>query len=178
MKFSETDLRGAYIIDLEPVRDERGSFARAFCGNEFEQHGLKTAFVQGNISSSKEAGTLRGLHYQTPPYEEAKLICCIRGALLDVIIDLRTGSPTYLRWTAVELTADNRRMLYAPEGFAHGYQTLAPDTEAFYWVTQFYHPESERAVRWNDPAFGIPWPLASPVLSAKDQSHPDFQQQR
>jgi len=175
MIFKETRLKGAFIIELEQLKDERGFFARAWCQKEFEAHGLTPRLVQCNISFNKRRGTLRGMHYQAAPYEEAKLVRCTRGAVYDVIIDLRPDSPTYKQWIGVELTADNRRMLYVPEGFAHGYQTLTDNAEVFYQVSQFYSPESERGVRWNDPAFGIEWPEADVrIISAKDQSWPDY----
>jgi dTDP-4-dehydrorhamnose 3,5-epimerase len=173
--FTPTQLPGAYIIDLKKLSDARGFFARAWCQNEFDAHRLSTRVVQCNMSFNPTKGTLRGMHYQAVPYAEAKLIRCTQGALYDVIIDLRPHSPTYMQWLGVELTADNRTMLYVPEGFAHGYQTLTDDTEAFYQVSQFYHPEAERGVRWNDPVFGIDWPAVSPrLMSAKDESWPDY----
>jgi dTDP-4-dehydrorhamnose 3,5-epimerase len=174
MVFRETELEGAFIIELERHQDERGFFARAWCKNEFEAHGLSSHWVQTNISLSRKKGTLRGLHYQAVPYEEAKLMRCVRGALYDVIIDLRPGSSTYGQWLGVELTADNGKALYVPKGFAHGYQALADDTVALYSVSQFYTPGFERGVRWNDPAFAIEWPIAEDViLSDKDRSWPD-----
>ena len=174
MIFTETKLAGAYLIELEKRGDERGFFARAWCRNEFEQHGLVSRLVQVNLSSNNKAGTLRGMHYQKAPDEETKLIRCTRGALYDVIIDLRPDSPTYKEWLGVELTAGNHRMLYVPKNFAHGFQTLEDDTEAIYQVSQFYAPQSEGGVRWNDPAFGIEWPLPAQVISDKDQNWPDF----
>jgi dTDP-4-dehydrorhamnose 3,5-epimerase len=173
--FTATELLGAFVIDLEPRGDERGFFARAFCRREFEQHGLNPDVVQCNLSVSAQAGTLRGMHFQLPPHEEAKLVRCTRGALFDVALDLRPGSPSYLRWVGVELTAENRRQLYVPEGCAHGFQSLAPDTEAFYQVSAAYAPEAERGVRWDDSAFGIEWPEAEErTLSEKDESWPDY----
>jgi dTDP-4-dehydrorhamnose 3,5-epimerase len=175
MIFTETKLPGAFIIELEKFTDERGFFARAWCQNEFEAHGLQTTWVQANIGFSKKRGTLRGLHYQVAPYQEVKLMRCIRGAIYDVIIDLRPESPTYKQWLGVELSADNRQMLYVPAGFAHGYQALLDDSETFYQVSQAYTPGAERGVRWNDPAFGITWPITENViLSAKDKNSPDF----
>ena len=174
MIFKETKLKGAYIIELEPLEDERGFFARSCCQKEFEEHGLNPRIVQCNISYNKRKGTLRGMHYQVAPYEEAKLVSCIRGAIYDVIIDLKEHSPTYRQWFAVELTAENYRMLYVPEGFAHGFQTLKDDTVVFYQMSEFYHPECARGVRWNDPAFGIDWPLRHPILSERDQGYLDF----
>jgi dTDP-4-dehydrorhamnose 3,5-epimerase len=173
--FTETELPGAFVIDLERRDDPRGFFARAWCANEFAQHGLSTRLVQANLSFNDEAGTVRGMHFQREPAAEAKVIRATRGAIFDAIIDLRPDSPTFKRWIGVELTADNRRALYVPEGFAHGYQTLVPDTETFYLVSEFYTPEAEGGVRWNDPAFGIDWPSPeNPILSEKDASWPDF----
>ena len=170
MKFTEAKLQGVFIIDIERFEDERGFFARAFCQKEFEAYGLNPRVTQCNISFNKKKGTLRGMHYQVAPYEEAKLVRCTRGAIYDVVIDLRSDSPTFKRWTAVELTAENRKMLYVPEGFAHGFQALEDNTEVFYQMSGFYHSESERELRWNDPAFGIEWPIANPTISNKDQS--------
>ena len=174
MQFHETPLAGAYLIDLERRGDERGFFARAFCAKEFAAHGLATHFVQVNNSLSATKGTLRGMHYQLAPKAETKLVRCIRGALFDVILDLRRGSPTFGRSFGAELTADNRRMMYVPRGFAHGFVTLVDDTEVLYFVDAFYAPERERGVRWNDPRFGIGWPIPPAVLSEKDQKLPDF----
>ena len=173
MIFTETKLKGAYIIEPERLEDERGFFARTFCQEEFAAHGLRTRFVQCSISFNKKKGTLRGMHYQVASHEEAKLVRCTMGAIYDVIIDLRPGSPTFTQWVAVELTAQNRKMLYVPEGLAHGFQTLEDDTEVFYQMSEFYYPESARGVRWDAPAFGIEWPLAEePVLSEKDRRYP------
>ncbi len=172
MIFTETKLKGAYIIELEPVEDERGFFVRSFCMNEFKEHGLNPNVVQCNISFNKKKGTLRGMHYQIAPHEEAKLIRCTKGGIYDVIIDMRPRSPTYTQWISVELTADNRKMLYIPEGFAHGFQTLLDNTEVFYQMSEFYYPESARGVRWNDPAFGIKWSFQNPIMSEKDESYP------
>lgn len=174
MIFTETPLAGAYLIDLEKRGDDRGFFARVFCEKEFSAHGLATGFVQVNNSLSAEKGTLRGMHYQLPPKAETKLVRCVRGALLDVILDLRKGSPTFGRSYAAELSAENRRMLYVPKGFAHGFVTLEPDTEAFYFADEFYAPEAERGVRWNDPKFNIQWPQAPTVISDKDRDQRDF----
>jgi dTDP-4-dehydrorhamnose 3,5-epimerase len=176
MIFKETKLKGAYIIELEPAADERGFFARTFCRREFEEHGLNSNVVQCNISHNKKKGTLRGMHYQTAPYEEAKAVSCTRGVIYDVIIDLRRDSPTYCQWFAVELSADNYRMLYAPEGFAHGFQTLEHDTVVNYMMFEFYHPECARGVRWDDPAFGIKWPLPNPIMSQKDMNYQRMRQ--
>lgn len=175
MIFRETSLKDAFIIEPERIEDDRGFFARAWCKKEFEAHGLNPSLVQINLSFSKKRGTLRGIHYQAVPHEEAKLFRCIWGAIYDVIIDLRPESPTYLKWIGVELTADNRTMLYVPEGFAHGYQTLIDNTEVLYPVSQFYSPESERGVRWNDPTFGIEWAETDNlVMSEKDKNWPDY----
>jgi len=166
--FSETKLEGVYIIDLEKVEDERGFFARTFCQRDFEAHGLNPRLVQCSISLNKKRGTLRGMHYQAPPYQEAKLVRCTRGALYDVAVDLRVDSPTFKHWVGVELTAENHRMLYIPEGCAHGFQTLEDNTEVAYQMSEFYHPESARGVRWDDPAFGIQWPIKEVTISARD----------
>lgn len=174
MIFTETPLQGAWLIDLEKRGDERGFFARAFCEKEFGAHQLATRFVQANDSLSAQRGTLRGMHYQLAPRAETKLVRCIRGALYDVILDLRKGSPTFGRSFGAELTAENRRMMYVPKGFAHGLLTLADDTEAFYLVDEFYDAERERGVRWNDPRFDIRWPIPPVVLSDKDRDHRDF----
>ena len=174
MIFKETKLKGAYVIELEPLQDERGFFARSFCKREFEQHGLNPAIAQCNISYNKKKSALRGMHYQVAPYEEAKLVRCIRGAIYDVIIDLRPESLTFKQWIAVELTAENRKMLYIPEGFAHGFLTLEDDTEVFYQMSESYHPECARGVRWDDPAFQIKWPMDKVILSDKDRAYKDF----
>ena len=173
MKFKETKLKGAYIISLEPVTDERGFFARSFCQDEFEKRGLYFRIIQCNISYNKKRGTLRGMHYQAAPFEEAKLVSCIRGAMHDVIIDLRLDSPTYSQWFAVELSAINYEMLYIPKGFAHGFQTLEDDTVVYYQMSESYHPECARRVMWNDPVFGITWPVKPIIISDKDKHLPD-----
>ncbi|GAB4293621.1 MAG: dTDP-4-dehydrorhamnose 3,5-epimerase [Oscillatoriaceae cyanobacterium] len=172
MIFLETKLKGAYLIETEPVTDDRGCFARTFCEQEFAAKGLKTHLVQCNISFNHKKGTLRGMHYQIAPYQEAKLVRCTKGAIYDVIIDIRPDSPTFKQWSAAELTADNRRLVYIPEGFAHGFQTLEDNTEVFYQMAEFYHPESARGIRWDDPAFGIEWPSEASVISPKDTSYP------
>jgi dTDP-4-dehydrorhamnose 3,5-epimerase len=174
MKFRETELKGAFIIDLEKREDERGFFARSWCQKEFEEHGLTPTVVQANISYNKKKGTLRGMHYQAAPYEETKLVRCTRGAIVDVIIDVRPKSATFRKWIGVELTASNYTMLYVPEGFAHGFQTLEDDTEVVYQVSQFYTPGAERGIRWNDPAFQIKWPGPVETTSDKDANWPDF----
>jgi dTDP-4-dehydrorhamnose 3,5-epimerase len=174
MTFYATPLAGAYTIDLEKRGDDRGFFARFFCEKEFAAHGLETRFPQVNNSVTAKAGTLRGLHYQLPPSAEVKLVRCVRGALFDVIVDLRAGSPTFKRWFGAELTADNRRMMYVPRGFAHAFLTLSEDTEALYMVSAFYDPAAERGLRWNDPAFAIEWPAEVRELSDKDRNWPLF----
>jgi dTDP-4-dehydrorhamnose 3,5-epimerase len=174
MIFTETPLAGAYLIDLEKRGDERGFFARAFCEREFASHGLVTHFVQINNSLSAQQGTLRGMHYQLAPKAETKVVRCIRGALYDIILDVRDGSPTFGQSFGAELTAENRRMMYVPKGFAHGLFTLADDTEAFYLVDESYAPEYERGIRWDDPKFAIRWPTQPGVISDKDRNFPDF----
>jgi dTDP-4-dehydrorhamnose 3,5-epimerase len=174
MIFTETPLRGAYLVDLEKRGDDRGFFARAFCEKEFERHALSARFVQVNDSLSARRGTLRGMHYQLEPRAETKLVRCIRGALHDVILDLRKGSPTFGQSFGTELSAENRRMMYVPKGFAHGFVTLVDDTEAFYFVDEFYAPEQERGIRWNETRFGIRWPIEPVVVSDKDRDHRDF----
>lgn len=174
MIFTETPLRGAFIITPELLADERGFFARTWCEREFCAHGLNPRLTQCNISFNRKRGTLRGMHYQAKPYEEAKLVRCTMGAIYDVIIDLRPQSPTFRQHIAVVLTAHNRTMLYVPEGFAHGFQTLEDDTEVFYQMSQSYAPAYARGVRWNDPMFGIPWPMAECIISERDRHFPDF----
>jgi dTDP-4-dehydrorhamnose 3,5-epimerase len=174
MTFDETPIPGAWLVGLERRGDERGFFARLFCAEEFGAHGLATSFVQVNNSLSVERGTLRGMHYQLPPAAEVKLVRCVRGALLDVVLDLRPDSPTFKSWYGAELSAENRLMMYVPEGCAHGLLTLEPDTEAVYFVTAPYSPEHERGVRWNDPEFGIEWPFEPSLLSDKDRDQRDF----
>lgn len=175
MKFQETKLRDAFIIEQEPRGDERGFFARTWCEKEFKEHGLVTRFVQCNNSFSQQKGTLRGLHYQVAPHEEAKFMRCIRGAIYDVIVDLRPDSQSFTQWVGVELTADNRKMVYIPEGCAHGFQTLTDEAEVMYPVSEFYSPQFEQGIRWNDPAFMIQWPISDfPHVSEKDNSWPNF----
>jgi dTDP-4-dehydrorhamnose 3,5-epimerase len=175
MIFKPAPLPGVFVIEPEPHQDSRGMFARTFCSSEMEEHGLKTRFVQCNISFNYLKGTLRGLHWQEAPASECKLIRCTSGALYDVIIDMRPWSPTYLQHFGIELNAANRRMLYIPDLFAHGYQALADNTEAAYQVTEFYTPQTERGVRYDDPAFGIQWPLPVAEISEKDRSWPLFE---
>lgn len=175
MIFKETKLQGVFIIEIEKRQDDRGFFARAWCKKEFEAHGLNVHLVQANLAFSQKKGTLRGMHYQMSPYEEAKLVRCIKGAIFDVAIDLRPDSSTYKEWVAVELTEDNHKTFYIPENFAHGYQTLTDNTELFYQVSQFYSPKYECGVRWNDPVFGIEWPETDNLMiSEKDKNWPDY----
>jgi dTDP-4-dehydrorhamnose 3,5-epimerase len=177
MLFHETRLKGAYEIELELHRDERGSFGRTYCWREFEAHGLNPRLVQCNVSCNRARGTLRGMHYQEAPHQEAKLIRCTRGAVYDVIIDLRPESPTFRGWIAVELSGQPGRpsgMLYVPAGFAHGFQTLEDDTEVFYQMSEFYAPEAAQGFRWNDPAFAVEWPEPVRVISDRDRRYPDF----
>ena len=175
MIFRETKLQGAFIIELQRLEDERGFFSRSFCRHEFAERGLNPDVAQCNISFNRDAGTLRGMHYQEAPHAEDKLVRCSRGSLYDVIVDLRRESPTFTQWIALELTGDNGRMLYVPKGCAHGFQTLENNTEVFYQMSEFYHPESARGVRWNDPAFGIQWPAGVQVIiSERDRNWPDY----
>ena len=172
MIFTPSPIEGMFLIDIERREDERGFFARTFCEAEMRAHGIEMRVTQCNLSWCRAQGTLRGLHYQAPPHEEAKLVRCTRGAIWDVIVDLRAGSKTYLKWFGEELTAENRRALYIPRGFAHGFQTLADDAEVFYQMSEFYHPECARGIRWDDPAIGIRWPLADPIVSERDRGLP------
>ena len=174
MIFTPTPLAGAYVLELERREDERGFFARSFCQNEFVQLGLNPRIAQCNVSFNAKRGTLRGMHYQASPYEEAKVVRCTQGAVWDVIVDLRRDSPTFKRWHGIELAAENRRALYIPEGLAHGFQTLADGSELLYMMSQFYHAEAARGVRWDDPAFGIEWPLANPQISERDRGFARF----
>jgi dTDP-4-dehydrorhamnose 3,5-epimerase len=174
MKFTETELSGVYIIELEKIEDERGFFARAWCAREFSANELVSDFVQCNISCNTKKGTLRGLHYQCRPYEEVKTVRCTKGAIFDVVVDIRPNSPTFCKWISVTLSDDNYKMLYIPGGFAHGFQTLCNDTDVFYQMSEYYYPEYSRGVRWNDPAFGIKWPLPCSCISQKDKSYNDF----
>jgi dTDP-4-dehydrorhamnose 3,5-epimerase len=174
MTFTETRLSGAFMVDPEPIEDHRGFFARTWCQREYEAHQLNPRLAQCSVSFNKKKGTLRGMHYQIPPHAEAKLVRCTRGAVYDVIIDLRLDSSTFKQHVAVVLTADNRRMLYVPEGLAHGFQTLEDDTEVFYQISDFYAPDYARGVRWNDPAFGIVWPDDDRIIAERDRNYPDF----
>ena len=174
MIFTPCKLAGAFIIDLEMASDERGFFARTFCEKEFESRGMRGRFVQCNVSFNKKKGTLRGMHYQAAPHDEAKLVRCTAGAVYDVIVDQRGSSPTFKQWLSTELTAENHRALYVPEGFAHGFQTLRDDTEVFYQMSEFYVPNYARGARWDDPAFAIRWPDDQRTILSKDLSYPDF----
>ena len=173
MKFIETRLKGAFVIEPELLEDERGYFARVYCENEFLAHGLQPQVRQCNISRNREKGTLRGFHYQCQPHAEIKLIRCVRGAIYDVIIDLRRDSPTHGGWFAIELSEENRKQLYVPEDFAHGFLTLADETEVFYQMSAFYEPQASRGIRFNDPAFNVVWPYPIHMISDKDAGWPD-----
>src|SRR5687767_2650607 len=172
MLFTETTLKGAYVVDLELREEERGFFARSWCAEEFEKLGLNARLSQCNISFNRKHGTLRGMHYQAAPFPEAKLVRCTMGAIYDVIIDLRVDSLTFKQWFAIELSAGNRRAVYIPEEFAHGFQTLVDATEVFYQMSEFFHPDCARGVRWDDPAFGILWPISDEIISDKDRRLP------
>ena len=174
MKFAAAEIQGAWIIEPELQEDERGFFARTFCAQEFEAYGLISRLVQCSISYNRRTGTLRGLHYQAKPHEETKLVHCMRGAIFDVIVDLRPDSRTFRKWTSVELSNRNHRLLYIPEGCAHGFQTLEDDTEVFYQMSESYHPESARGLQWNDPTLSIPWPMPNAILSNRDRSFQGF----
>ena len=174
MRFTELELRGVVQVDMEPHEDARGFFARSFCRDEFAAHGLDPAISQCNVSYNGKRGTLRGMHYQGFPHEEAKLVRVTRGAIFDVVIDLRNDQPTFRRWIGVTLSADNRSALYIPRGIAHGFQTLTDDVEVYYQMSEAYHPGFARGVRWNDPAFGVAWPILPPILSEQDATRPDF----
>jgi len=175
MRFTETKLSGAFIIESELVEDDRGFFARTYCSEVFEAHGLCSAIAQCSISYNTRAGTLRGMHYQEPPRAEEKLVRCTMGAIYDVIIDLRPESATYLEWFPLEISSSNRLMLYVPKGFAHGFLTLEDSTEVFYQISEYYSPEHAKGVRYNDPAFGIKWPLPVLTISDKDREYPNFE---
>lgn len=175
MRFRETKLSGVIEIHLEPRPDKRGFFARSWCRNEFRDHGLNSDLVQCNISRNTRKGTLRGMHYQAEPFQEAKVVRCTRGAIYDVVLDLRVQSPTFREWIAINLTAENGEMVYVPEGCAHGFLTLEHETDVFYLMSEIYHSESARGVRWNDPAFAIAWPDKVEVISERDRMYPDFQ---
>ncbi len=174
MIFTETPIPGAFIIESERIEDDRGFFARTWCEREVKAQGLATRWVQYSISFNKRRGTLRGLHYQAPPHEEAKLVRCTTGSIYDVIVDLRRQSAAFKRHVSVTLSSENRKMLYVPEGCAHGFQTLEDETEVFYQISQFYSPQHGRGVRWDDPAFAIPWPPAERIIIERDRNYPDF----
>jgi dTDP-4-dehydrorhamnose 3,5-epimerase len=172
--FTELSLPGVYVIDCNSAMDERGSFARTFCREEFAAHGLSGEFVQSGIAHNKALGTLRGLHYQREPYWEEKLVLCVAGAIYDVIVDLRTSSPTHCRWVSIVLTSAQRRCVYIPKGCAHGYLTLVDGCDVLYQISQYYQPAHSAGVRWDDSAFGVIWPVPARVISARDQSFPDY----
>ena len=177
MKFTETNLKGAFVIEQELNTDDRGFFARVWCQNELKAHGLNPNLAQSSIALSNKKWTLRGMHYQLPPHEEAKLVLCTKGAVYDAIVDLRPDSPTYKKWFGIEITEKTRKMIYIPEGFAHGYQTLEDNTEVLYFISQFYSPKSYTGIRWNDPVFGVKWPNMNESeinISEKDKNFPDF----
>jgi dTDP-4-dehydrorhamnose 3,5-epimerase len=172
--FTETPVMGAFLMDLEPREDERGFFARTWCERECGERGMNLRIAQCNVSFNKKQGTLRGLHYQAAPFQEAKLVRCTRGAIYDVAVDLRPDSPSFKRHVAAVLSAGNRRMLYIPEGCAHGFQTLEDDTEIFYQMSERYSADHARGVRWDDPVFGIEWPAAERIMADRDRTYPDF----
>jgi dTDP-4-dehydrorhamnose 3,5-epimerase len=174
MIFNETELNDVFVIDLNKLGDERGFFARAFCVKEFKEHGIEFPVAQANVSYNRYKHTLRGMHYQKEPYGEAKLVRCTRGAIWDAIIDVRPDSSTYMQWIGVELTEQNYRMLYVPEGFAHGFITLEDETEVTYQVSEFYTPGAEKGIRWDDKSFNIDWPAEPNIISEKDKTWPDF----
>jgi dTDP-4-dehydrorhamnose 3,5-epimerase len=165
---------GVFRIEMERLTDDRGYFARTWSSRDAEERGLNTRIAQCNVSYNRRRATLRGMHFQIAPHQEAKLVRCVRGALIDVILDLRPDSPTYKKWEAFELTQENGAAVYIPEGCAHGFQTLVDDTEVHYQISEYYAPDSARGVRWNDPAFAIVWPLPNPILSPRDAAYPDF----
>ncbi len=172
MIFEPTPIEGAFVVRVEPVQDERGFFGRTFCQDEFRARGLVPPVAQASVSWNRRRGTLRGMHYQVKPHEEIKLVRCTRGAVWDVIVDLRADSPTRWRWNGIELNAENRLAVYIPEGVAHGFQTLCDESELFYQMSIPYHAEFARGVAWNDPVVGIDWPIADPILSDRDRGHP------
>lgn len=174
MRFIDTGLAGVLVIEPEVVRDERGFFARVWAEDEFKERGLLSRVVHANVSGNPRAGTLRGLHYQTKPHEEAKIVRCTRGSIFDVALDLRSDSPSFRKWISFELNEQNHRMLYIPEGCAHGFQTLEDNSDVSYFMSHAYHSESASGIRWNDPAFNITWPLPVSIISEKDRSYPDF----
>ncbi|NBJ15351.1 MAG: dTDP-4-dehydrorhamnose 3,5-epimerase [Dehalobacter sp. 4CP] len=175
MIFKETKLPGAFLIEIDPLHDERGFFARTWCSQEFSERGLNPNLAQCSISYNYSKGTLRGMHFQTHPYEEAKLVRCTKGRIFDVIVDLRSSSSTYKQWLGVEISVENRNMLYVPEGFAHGFQTLEDETEVFYQITQYYHPDHASGFKYDDTSFNIQWPLPISSISVRDSSYPDYE---
>jgi dTDP-4-dehydrorhamnose 3,5-epimerase len=175
VRFIETSLQGSFVIELEKNVDNRGYFARTWCVKELEDHNLESRVVQCSTSFNKKKGTLRGMHFQAEPFAEVKIVRCTRGAIFDVIVDLRSNSPTYLKWFGETLSEQNGTMIYLPQGFAHGFQTLEDETEVFYQISDFHRPEAARGARWNDPAFSILWPTtANRIISDRDQSYPDL----
>jgi dTDP-4-dehydrorhamnose 3,5-epimerase len=174
MIFKETPLKGAFEIEVQKIEDERGFFGRLWCEKEMKMHGLNTNIVQSNVSLSKNKGTLRGMHFQRSPFQETKLVRCTKGAVYDVIIDLRPDSPTFKKWHGVKLSEKNHKMIYVPENFAHGFLTLEDESEVYYLVTQFYNKDKEAGLRWNDPSFNIDWPEIVNDISIKDSNHPNF----
>lgn len=178
MNIQPLGLSGVFSIEIERRTDERGFFARSFCVREFAEKALETTWVQANTSFSAAKGTVRGMHFQRPPKAEVKLVRCVRGAALDVVVDIRAGSPTYGRWTSYELTAEARNAIYVPHGFAHGFQTLEPDTELIYFVSEFYSPTDEGGLCYNDPLLAIGWPLPAANVSPRDLAHPSFAELR
>ncbi|HYC02721.1 MAG TPA: dTDP-4-dehydrorhamnose 3,5-epimerase [Azospirillaceae bacterium] len=177
MKFTPLAIPGAWQLDVDRHEDERGFFARSWCAEEFAAHGLNAGFIQSSVSYNRRRGTLRGMHLQRDPHGEEKLVRCTAGAMYDVLLDLRPDSPAYLRWAAVELTADNRRSVYIPKGVAHGFQTLSDDSEVLYCMTVTFHPAASMGVRWNDPAFAIDWPVAEITISDRDAAYPDYRRE-
>jgi dTDP-4-dehydrorhamnose 3,5-epimerase len=178
MIFTETKLKGAWVIEIKKLEDDRGFFGRSWCRNEFEEHGLNGNICQINTSLTLNKGTIRGMHYQIDPYQETKFIRCTRGRIYDVIVDLRPASPTFMQWIGNELSADDYKMVYVPENFAHGFVSLEDYSEVYYPVTQFYAPGAERGIKWNDPALNIKWPVEVKIVSEKDSTHPDFSLER
>ena len=174
MRFLETDIDGAYVLEPVPLADERGFFARTWCARELQEFGLNCRLAQMSMSYNAKRGTLRGMHWQAAPYEEAKIVSCTNGSVFDVIADIRPDSPTFMRWTGYTLSRDNRLMLYIPEGVAHGFQTLEDETELTYQMSMEYHPEAARGFAWDDPAFAISWPMSGPILSPKDRNYERF----
>ncbi len=175
MIFSETKIKGAFIIDPELITDERGFFARSFCKEELQKQGLETDIVQCNISYNKKKGTLRGMHYQVPPFEEAKIVSCTKGSIYDVVVDLRRDSPTFKKWVAAELSEKNFKMVYIPRGCAHGFQTLDNNSIVYYQMTEYFHPECARGLPWDNLSIGIVWPVPDMIMSEKDKNYKDFE---